>query len=148
MRAQRIALHLTNTQTTLIGTTTGGLVCAHLTTTGASTIHLILRQVAQTHKVQRAHVDIRLNLLSCDTRIQDIVALSVYTDLLQNITQLCYEVPVIAECCCIELRRQLCTRAPRYHLHELCDCHTRDKATRIHHHIRYQAIRSTGHIRS
>ena len=73
MGTQRIALHFTDPQTALIGTPTRRLMGADLALAGPAGIHLVIRQMLETHEIQRAHEDIRVDLHTGNARIQNIV---------------------------------------------------------------------------
>ena len=69
MGTQRVTFHFADTQTALICTAARGLMRPYLFAPLATRIDLVLRQMLQTHEIQRTHENRRLNLLTGYTGI-------------------------------------------------------------------------------
>jgi hypothetical protein len=71
---QGITLHLSDTDTTTLGTTLHGLTGESVNGTGGTHLELVVHHVTQTLVVHQTHVDISGELAACDSTVQRLIA--------------------------------------------------------------------------
>ena len=142
-----IALHLTNTKTTLCPTTPRRLARPLLAPTLPTRIPLILWHVLQTHSIDIPHENLCRNHLAPHSIIHELIAKGLHPQLIsQNLSNGLHRTPIIHKKSAIRCGPQGRRGLSYERLNQLRHRHTRGNRVRIHNHIHGNPLLCTRHV--
>ena len=146
MRQNTVALHLTDTETSVVRSTLHWLPSEHRVRTPSAVVDLVLHHMFQSHIISGANEDIRLHLFSRHPIVHDLIACGIESRLHEKrgicliIRTLRLECRAVAECAIV------CAQNAQQTLHNLSDRHTRRKCVWINNQIGSDSIGGEWHI--
>ena len=142
---QCIALHLTNTQTTLIGTSFQRLVSQKLARTRGTCIDLVLHHVLHALVICRTHKDIGFHHFSSLSVVQGFGAIRLKSLLHHDLLE-CRKAVRRSKRRCIHERAQLESQPTPRALHPVTNRHASRKGVGVEEHVRTNAARRERHV--
>ena len=148
MGEKSIALHFTHTDTTTLLTTLDGLASRRHDRTSGTHLVLVVNHVTQTLVVDDTDVNVRLELLARDARVERLVAVVVVAGLHELVAKVVAGRVLLVE---LEGRRVLResvqgTGLAGERLDEHTDCHARRESVRVDDDVGLDASLREGHV--